>query len=103
MNAILNKLSDIEQYASAIADDANARKKAIALEMERKTAAFDARLDAETAEKLNALRKQTDGELQAKLSILKQEAEESLRQMKANYEANHQTYARQLFSAMTER
>lgn len=103
MNEILNKLSDIEQYATSIMDDANASKKAIMKEMEEKTAAFDAQLDAETAQKLETLRKQMEAETQAELSRQENAADIIRKGMKASYETHHTAYARQLFAAMTER
>ena len=41
MDKIIDRLSDIEKAAGSLMDDAGVRKKALAKEMEEKTAAFD--------------------------------------------------------------
>ena len=41
MDTVINRLSEIEAAAGAIVEEANARKKAFAEEMDAKTAAFD--------------------------------------------------------------
>ena len=44
MDKIIDRLSDIEKAAGSLMDDAGVRKKALAKEMEEKTAAFDREL-----------------------------------------------------------
>ena len=41
MDTVINRLSDIEEAAGAIVEEANVRKKAYAAEIEKKTADFD--------------------------------------------------------------
>ena len=48
MDTVIEKISEIESAATGIMEDANERKKAFAKEMEERTAAFDAQLEAET-------------------------------------------------------
>jgi len=102
MNDVINKLSDIEQAAVSIMEGTGARKKEIAGEMAAKTAEFDARLEIETARKLDKLRTQMEVDMRAKLSKQKADAEQLLRQMEDNYNAYHVRYAKELFAAMTE-
>lgn len=45
MDKIIDRLSDIEKAAGSLMDDAGVRKKALAKEMEEKTAAFDRELE----------------------------------------------------------
>ena len=44
MDTVIDRLSDIEKAAGSVMDDAGVRKKALAKEMEEKTAAFDQEL-----------------------------------------------------------
>ena len=48
MDTVIKRISEIEQSAVAVMDDAAARKKAFAAEMEEKTRRFDQTADEET-------------------------------------------------------
>lgn len=100
MNTVIGKISEVESAATAIMDDANARKKAFAKEMEEKTAAFDARLEEETTKTISDMRAKMEVEMKAKLSEQQSQAAETIKQMEAGYEAHHTAYAKKLFSAM---
>ena len=52
MDTVINKLSEIDEAASSIMEETNARKKAFAQEMEERTAAFDLNLEKKTAERI---------------------------------------------------
>ena len=56
MDTVINRLSEIEEAAGAIADEANVRKKAFAKEMEDKTASFDTDLENFTLDGLFQLK-----------------------------------------------
>ena len=56
MDTVIEKISEIESAATGIMEDANERKKAFAKEMEERTAAFDAQLEAETNKRIEELR-----------------------------------------------
>lgn len=60
MDTVLNKLSEIDKAASSIMEEAGARKKAFAKEIEAKTAAFDADLEKETAGKIAEIQKRME-------------------------------------------
>lgn len=102
MDAVINKISEIESAATEIMEDANARKKAFAKDMEDRTAAFDAQLEAETAAKIAQLRNTLEQKLQAKLEKQKSDSEKVLELMEAHYEKNHQKFVTELFRKMTE-
>ena len=53
MDTVINRLSDIEKAAVSVMDGAGERKKQMAREMEEKTAAFDARLEKETQDRIS--------------------------------------------------
>lgn len=102
MDTVIKKISEIESAAVSVMDDANARKKAFAREMEDKTNAFDQQLDAETEAAIEALRSRMEIEMNAKLSKQKSEAEKLLIRMEQNYKDHHQDYAKQLFRSLIE-
>lgn len=102
MNTVINQLSEIEKSADSIMDDANAGKKALAQEMEEKTAAFDAALEAETAKKIAQIHEQMDAELKELLDKQTKESAALIKQLEANYENCHAAYAETLFRSMVK-
>lgn len=102
MDAIMNKLSAIENAASSIMEDANIQKKDYAKDMEAKTAAFDAELENQTNKKLDTLRTKLGVEMETRLAKQKADAEEALSSMEENYKFRHKAYVEELFSNMLE-
>ena len=51
MDTVIKRISEIEQSAVAVMDDAAARKKAFAAEMEEKTRRFDQTADEEASKR----------------------------------------------------
>lgn len=97
---VINKLSEIEHDAASIMDAANTRKKEFADQMKKRTADFDEQLEKETAKKVADLRAKMEALMQTKLSKQKAGADDALKQMEANYEANHAVYVNKLFQDM---
>ena len=102
MDTVIRQISEIEAAASAVMDDAIARKKAFAREMEEAAGAFDWELEEETENRIRTLRSNMETEMKARLSRQKSDAEDLLKRMEQNYESHHQEYARQLFRTLTE-
>jgi len=102
MDTVIKKISEIEAAAVSVMDDANARKKAFAREMEDKTNAFDRQLDTETETAISELRSRMEVEMNSKLSKQKSDAEALLVRMEQNYKDHHQEYAKQLFRSLIE-
>lgn len=102
MDTIIKKISEIEAAAVSVMDDANARKKAFAAEMEEKTAAFDRELDSQTGETIGKLRARMEVDMNSKLSKQKSDAEAMLARMEQNYKDHHETYAKDLFWSLIE-
>ena len=93
MDTVINRLSDIEKAAVSVMDGASERKKQMAREMEEKTAAFDARLEKETQDRISQIRGKMEEELQQELRQQSEDAKEA-------YEARHEEYAQALFKSM---
>ena len=100
MDTVIKRISEIEQSAVAVMDDAAARKKAFAAEMEEKTRRFDQTADEETEKKLQSLRREMETRMNLELSGQKAEAEKQLVQMEKNYELHHETYVKKLFQEL---
>lgn len=102
MDTVIKQISEIEEAASSVMESANEQKKAYALEMEQKTAAFDRELDLQTEQKLQKLRAEMEVKMNAKLSKQNSDAEALLQLMETNYNDHHTEYVRQLFRSLTE-
>ena len=100
MDTVIKRISEIEQSAVAGMDDAAARKKAFAAEMEEKTRRFDQTADEETEKKLQSLRREMETRMNLELSGQKAEAEKQLVQMEKNYELHHEAYVKKLFQEL---
>lgn len=100
MDTVIKRISEIEQSAVAVMDDAAARKKAFAAEMEEKTRRFDQTADEETEKKLQSLRQEMETRMNLELSGQKAEAEKQLVQMEKNYELHHEAYVKKLFQEL---
>lgn len=100
MDTVIKRISEIEQSAVAVMDDAAARKKAFAAEMEEKTRRFDQTADEETEKKLQSLRREMETRMNLELSEQKAEAEKQLVQMEKNYELHHEAYVKKLFQEL---
>ena len=100
MDKIIDRLSDIEKAAGSLMDDAGVRKKALAKEMEEKTAAFDAQLEKENQDRISQIRSKMEEELQQELRQQKEDAKAVMARLEEAYEARHEEYAQALFKNM---
>ncbi len=100
MDKLIGKISEIEASASSIMDSVNHRKAALSDEISRRTAAFDAQLEADTEAKLTALRASLEEDLNSRLAKQEAGAREAVRLLNASYESHHAQYAKQLFEEM---
>ena len=100
MDTVIKRISEIEKAAVTVMDDAAARKKAFAAEMEEKTRRFDQTADEETEKKLQSLRREMETRMNLELSGQKAEAEKQLVQMEKNYELHHEAYVKKLFQEL---
>lgn len=82
MDTVIKRISEIEQSAVAVMDDAAARKKAFAAEMEEKTRRFDQTADEETEKKLQSLRQEMETRMNLELSGRRRKQKSSLRRWK---------------------
>lgn len=83
-------------------EDANERKKAFAKEMEERTAAFDAQLEAETNKRIEELRARMEIEMNERLEKQRNDSQNVLRAMEQRYQEHHRSYVEELFKKMTK-
>lgn len=102
MDTVINRLSEIEEAAGAIADEANGRKKVFAKEMEDKTASFDAALLQETAGRIADIRKKMEADMKEMLAKQKSDYDRMLEELEENYRQHHTDYAEALFRKMVK-
>ena len=100
MDKIIDRLSDIEKAAGSLMDDAGVRKKALAKEMEEKTAAFDRELEQKTAARISCIQKQMEQEMQEELDKQAADARGMIARLEETYEKQHKMYAESLFQSM---
>ena len=100
MNNIISKISEIESAASSIMDNANLQKQALSNDMEQRTKAFDEQLEAETNEKIQAMRSEMELEMQKQLDLQKQDTDKTIVLLDQLYKKNHMQYVDQLFQDM---
>ena len=86
MDTVIEKISEIESAATGIMEDANERKKAFAKEMEERTAAFDAQLEAETNKRIEELRARMEIEMNERLEKQRNDSQNVLRAMEQRYQ-----------------
>lgn len=102
MDTVIEKISEIESAAASIMNDANERKKAFAKEMEERTAAFDAQLEAETNKKIEELQAAMEINMNNRLEKQRSDAQRILKAMEQHYEDHHTQYVEELFNTMTK-
>ena len=102
MDTVINKLSEIDEAASSIMEETNARKKAFAQEMEERTAAFDLNLEKKTAERISEIRSRLEKEMKDMLEKQTADSEAFLKALEESYEKNHKAYVERLFAQMTK-
>ena len=93
MEQILNKLSEIEITAQRIMEDAGRSKAALSAEMEQQCRNFDAELEQETKDNLEAQKDQ-------ELTSLRHRTEQQLEDLDTYYRQNHQQLAEDLFQQL---
>ncbi|GLB33023.1 hypothetical protein LAD12857_49460 [Lacrimispora amygdalina] len=100
MDAVIDKISEIESAATSIMEHANEQKKAFAKEMEERTAAFDAQLENETEKEIEKLKAGMEIKMNQRLKMQQDELQKILVAMEKNFEAHHTLYAKELFNNM---
>lgn len=102
MDSVINKLTEIEDAASAIVSHAEEQKAALDKEYEEKKKAFDRELEEETQKKLQAIRDELEEEKKRLLQGQSAGSQSSIELLQQEYETNHTKYAREILERITE-
>ena len=97
MESIINKLTEIESAASAIAEHAELQKSVLDKEYEEKRKQFDLDLEQETQAHLQKIREALEADTQTLLDQQAESNDSCVLALKKEYESRHTLYAQEIF------
>ena len=100
MDAILDKLTEIENAASAIVRHAEEQKDVLGQEFDEKRKKFDEDLENKTKARLEKIREQLEKEQSRVLSS--GASEDTICSLRKEYEEKHTEYAHEILRRITE-
>lgn len=100
MEQVLKRLSEIESAATAIMEQADARKKELSQKMERQTAKFDQKVANETATTIENLRQQLHLQIESELLEQQKQTDGLLKYLDEQYNKDHTKIARQILEQL---
>lgn len=102
MGSIVNKLTEIEDAASAIVAHAETQKEVLDREYEEKRRAFDEDLEKQTQDRINAIRDELEKNTSGILDSQNGASTEIIRALQKEYEEKHTEYAHEILRRITE-
>ncbi|HIZ81296.1 MAG TPA: hypothetical protein H9722_04280 [Candidatus Mediterraneibacter pullistercoris] len=102
MDSIVNKLTEIEDAASAIVQHAEEQKDALNKEYEEKRRVFDEELEKQTEARLKTIRADLEEKTSHVLDSQNDSSTELIRALQKEYEERHTEYAREILKRITE-
>ena len=102
MDSIINKLTEIEDAASAIVAHAEDQKTALDNEYDKKRRDFDAALEADTQARIREIRGKLEKDTSRVLDTQSDENTASIEALRKEYEEKHTEYARDILRRITE-
>ena len=102
MESIVNKLTEIEDAASAIVTHAEAQKEALDKEYEQKRRNFDTELEEQTQARLSSIRRELEKNTSGILESQSGASEDMIRALEKEYEEKHTEYAHEILRRITE-
>lgn len=102
MDSIVKKLSEIETSAVAIVEHAKSEKDVLKEEMLKKQKEFDDSLEQDTQKKLNDIRTKLEHKMEDELKKQQQMSERSIHMYQSEYNTQHEIYAHNILSHITE-
>ena len=101
MDAIVNRLAEIERADAAIVKHAEEEKDGLEQEMRRKQRKCDEELKAVTEQRLTEVSKQAESQVSAEKEQLKKNHESKILQLKKEYEQRGEQYAREILERIS--
>ncbi|MGL6201591.1 MAG: hypothetical protein ACRC3H_21960 [Lachnospiraceae bacterium] len=102
MDSIVLRLSEIEDTASAIVENAQSEKSSLEKEMQEKRNKFDLELEAQTKEKLANIQADLDAKSAEILKSQELINSKSLNALEEDFDQNHERYAQEIFRHIIE-
>lgn len=102
MDSIVNKLTKIEDAASAIVQHAEEQKEVLNKEYDEKRRTFDEELEKKTEARLNAIRSELEENTSRILDSQSDSSTELIRSLQKEYEEKHTEYAHEILKRITE-
>ena len=102
MDSILDKLTEIENAASAIVRHAEEQKDVLGQEFDEKRKKFDEELENKTRARLEKIREQLEKEQSRVLDSSSGASQDTIRSLQEEYEEKHTAYAYEILSRITE-
>lgn len=102
MDAILDKLTEIENAASAIVRHAEEQKDVLGQEFDEKRKKFDEDLENKTKARLEKIREQLEKEQSRVLDSSSGASQDTIRSLREEYDEKHTEYAHEILRRITE-
>lgn len=102
MESIVNKLTEIEEAASAIVTHAEAQKEVLDKEYEEKRRTFDTELENKTQARLADIRRELEKNTSGILESRNGASEDTIRALEKEYAEKHTEYAHEILRRITE-
>ena len=102
MDSILDKLTEIENAASAIVRHAEEQKDVLGQEFDEKRKKFDEELENKTRARLEKIREQLEKEQSRVLDSSSGARQDTIRGLQEEYEEKHTEYAYEILRRITE-
>ena len=101
MDSIINKLTEIEDAASAVVQHAEDQKAQLEKEYEEKRKAFDSDLEKKTQARLDSIRAELEKNTSDILGGQTTASEQAILALQKEYEENHTRYAHEILRRIT--
>ena len=101
MESIVNKLTEIEEAASAIVTHAEAQKEVLDKEYEEKRRTFDTELENKTQARLADIRRELEKNTSGILESQNGASEDTIRALEKEYAEKHTEYAHEILRRIT--
>lgn len=102
MDAIMEKLAEIETTAEAIVERAEARKYEVEKEIQQKRDEFDQKLDEKTQAELARIRQDAEDKMNRIMEEQRLKNRTTIDNLKREYEENHTEYAKEILQCILE-
>ena len=102
MDSIVNRLTEIEDAASAIVQHADEQKEALDKEFDEKRRAFDAELEKKTQDRIDAIRAELEKRTSGLLDSQNGSSDAAIEALQQEYNERHTEYAREILKHITE-